>query len=61
MKHLRWIALSLLMVCGAVRAELEITVTGGDVAPIPIALVPFAQIPEVQLDIAQVVENDLVR
>ncbi|MEQ1439981.1 Tol-Pal system beta propeller repeat protein TolB [Fontimonas sp. SYSU GA230001] len=61
MRTLRWMALSLVAVCTVARAELEITVTGGDVAPIPIALVPFAQVPEVQLDIAQVVENDLVR
>lgn len=44
---------------GTAHAELEITVTGGAEAPIPIALVPFAQIPEVQVDIAQIVENDL--
>lgn len=57
----RWLAVVCLAFVGTTRAELEITVTGGGVGAIPIALVPFAQIPEVQLDIAQVVENDLVR
>lgn len=43
------------------QAQLEITVTGGDVGALPIALVPFAQAPGVTLDVAQVVHNDLVR
>ena len=60
-KLIRLVVVLLGTVSGAAQAELEITVTGGDISAIPIALVPFAQIPEVQLDIAQVVENDLVR
>lgn len=52
----------LLLVCvSPVQAALEITVTGGDTAPLPIALVQFAPNPDVPLDVAQVVENDLVR
>ncbi|HSW12703.1 MAG TPA: Tol-Pal system beta propeller repeat protein TolB [Solimonas sp.] len=52
-----------LLVLAAVPAQaaLEITVSGGDVAPLPIALVQFQPSPEVSLDVAQVVENDLVR
>lgn len=42
-------------------AQLEITVTGGDVSALPIAIVPFAQSAGMSTDIAQVVENDLVR
>ncbi|SFF32168.1 TolB protein [Fontimonas thermophila] len=62
MKSIRyWTALLLLAAFPAAHAELEITVTGGAEAPLPIAIVPFSQVPDVQLDIAQVVENDLVR
>ncbi|HEY9547574.1 MAG TPA: Tol-Pal system beta propeller repeat protein TolB [Solimonas sp.] len=43
------------------QAQLEITVTGGDVSALPIAIVPFAQSPKMTTDIAQVIENDLVR
>lgn len=53
--------MALLAAVGTAHAELEITVTGGDVGALPIAIVPFAQVPDVQLDLAQVVENDLVR
>ncbi len=52
----------LLLVCsGAAHAELEITVTGGDVGALPIAIVPFTQDGDIQLDLAQVVDNDLSR
>ncbi len=61
MKLIRWVALALLAAVGTARADLEITVTGGDVGALPIAIVPFAQTAEVQLDLARVVENDLVR
>lgn len=43
------------------QAQLEITVSGGDVSALPIAIVPFAQSPKMTTDIAQVIENDLVR
>src|SRR3546814_12755088 len=43
------------------QAQLEITVTGGDVSALPIAIVPFAQSPKMTTAIAQVIENDLVR
>jgi TolB protein len=61
MRTLHWLLLLVMLAAGPARAELEITVTGGDVGALPIALVPFSQTPEVQLDIAQVVEDDLVR
>ncbi|WP_020649809.1 Tol-Pal system beta propeller repeat protein TolB [Solimonas variicoloris] len=55
----------LVVVCGLAaapaRAQLEITVTGGDVGALPIAIVPFAQVPGLPTDLAQVVDNDLAR
>lgn len=59
LKHL-FVAL-LLVVAGPTYAALEVTVSGGDLAPLPIALVQFQPTPEVSLDVAQVIENDLVR
>lgn len=55
--------LAALLVLAALPAQaaLEISVSGVDVAPLPIALVQFQPNPEVPLDVAQVVENDLVR
>lgn len=61
MKSISWIAALLLAVTGAARAELEITVTGGVEQALPIAIVPFTQVSDVKLDVAQVVEDDLVR
>jgi TolB protein len=59
------ILILLALVCGLAalpaRAQLEITVTGGDVAALPIAVVPFVQSAGMSTDIAQIVENDLVR
>lgn len=56
---------ALLLLAGLVatpaRAQLEITVTGGDVSALPIAIVPFAQSGAVSLDVAQVIHNDLAR
>lgn len=54
---------AVLLVLAAVPAQaaLEISVSGADVAPLPIALVQFQPSPDVTLDVAQVVENDLVR
>lgn len=46
---------------GAARAGLEITVTGGEVAALPIAVVPFAGSADLGLDIAAVVSADLSR
>ncbi|HEX4895847.1 MAG TPA: Tol-Pal system beta propeller repeat protein TolB [Solimonas sp.] len=57
----KMLAAALMLATFAARAELEITVTGGDVAALPIAIVPFGQVPEAGLDIAQVVHNDLER
>lgn len=55
-----FVALSLLFV-GQAQAALEVVVSGADLAPLPIALVQFQPSPEVSLDVAQVIENDLVR
>lgn len=63
--NLKRLLMLLGVLCGLasspVRAQLEITVTGGDVAALPIAIVPFAQSPAMTTDLAQIVENDLVR
>ncbi|HET8882567.1 MAG TPA: Tol-Pal system beta propeller repeat protein TolB [Solimonas sp.] len=65
MTMLKRILIVLAAVCGMAtvpaQAQLEITVTGGDVGALPIAIVPFAQSPSMTTDIAQVIENDLVR
>ncbi|MES0873461.1 Tol-Pal system beta propeller repeat protein TolB [Sinimarinibacterium thermocellulolyticum] len=61
MKTFRWLFALLLAVGGTARAELEITVQGGLEQALPIAIVPFSQVSEVTLDVAQVVEDDLVR
>lgn len=61
MKFIRIVLWSLCLLPGLARAELEITVTGGTEAALPIAIVPFAQVPEVSLDLAKVIENDLAR
>lgn len=55
------LALSLAIACTVARADLEITVSSSGTAPQPIAVVPFAQPPEVTLDLAQVVAADLDR
>ncbi|MFT4047130.1 MAG: Tol-Pal system beta propeller repeat protein TolB [Solimonas sp.] len=55
----------LAVVCGLAampaQAQLEITVTGGDVNALPIAIVPFAQVPGLTTDLAQVIDADLAR
>lgn len=62
MKFLRGlVAIAGIAVAGLANAQLEITVTGGDTAPVPIAIVPFPQVGEVTTDIAQVIHNDLAR
>ncbi len=61
MKLIRLWLLALLVVSGAARAELEITVTGGTEGALPIAIVPFSQGADVALDVAQVIDNDLAR
>jgi TolB protein len=43
------------------HAQLEITVTGGAVDALPIAVVPFAQPQGLTTDLAQVINNDLQR
>ena len=61
MKTIKILLLSLLAVCSSAYAELEITVTGGTESALPIAIVPFAQSSEVKVDVAQVIQDDLVR
>jgi len=61
MRFVRWVALALCLAGTSAQAELEITVTGGVETALPIAIVPFAQVEDVQLDVAQVVDNDLAR
>ncbi|MGH8444761.1 MAG: Tol-Pal system beta propeller repeat protein TolB [Solimonas sp.] len=65
MKFHRRLFAALALVCGfaamPAQAQLEITVTGGDVNAIPIALVPFSQVPGLQTDLAQIIDNDLTR
>jgi TolB protein len=54
----------LALLCGFAApawAQLEITVSGGDVLALPIAVVPFAQSAGMSTDIAQIIENDLAR
>lgn len=51
----------LLIVCLPARAGLEITVTGGEVAALPIAVVPLGNSADLGLDIAAVVSSDLSR
>ena len=61
MRVLKLFAALLLVATSAAHAQLQITVTGGDVSALPIAIVPFKQVDEVQLDLAQVIDNDLSR
>ncbi|MBI2383549.1 MAG: Tol-Pal system beta propeller repeat protein TolB [Gammaproteobacteria bacterium] len=42
-------------------ADLQITVTGGDASALPIAVVPFETPPDVQEDLAAIIEADLAR
>ncbi|HEV2267969.1 MAG TPA: Tol-Pal system beta propeller repeat protein TolB [Steroidobacteraceae bacterium] len=44
----------------AARAQLQIQITSGVSNPVPIAIVPFAQVPTAGTDVADVVQNDLV-
>ncbi len=55
------IALCLLAIAVPAYADLDITVTSGATAPTPIAIVPFAQPADVNVDIAQIVAADLDR
>ncbi|HEX7380914.1 MAG TPA: Tol-Pal system beta propeller repeat protein TolB, partial [Nevskiaceae bacterium] len=48
-----------LLACWAAHAQLNITVTGGQTAPQPIAVVPFQNGPGVTFDVAQIVQDDL--
>lgn len=51
----------LMLLTGAARAALDISVVGGDTGAQPIAVVPFATPPDIGFDVAAIVEADLVR
>ncbi|MGH8457428.1 MAG: Tol-Pal system beta propeller repeat protein TolB, partial [Stenotrophobium sp.] len=53
--------LILALVTMTARADLEVTVTGGETGALPIALVPFADPMGVNFDVAKIVEADLTR
>lgn len=55
------IALLLLLISPLAQAKLEITVSGGEVKPVPIAIVPFQlqSLDTVDFDVARIVEADL--
>lgn len=42
-------------------AQLEFTISGGDIRATPIAVVPFQSGPDVPVDVAQIIESDLSR
>jgi len=46
---------------GCAHADLDITVTGGEAAAQPIAVVPFQTSPGANFDVAQIVQDDLAR
>jgi TolB protein len=48
------------LVSPAARAQLQIQITSGVSHPVPIAIVPFAQAPTDNTDVAEVVQHDLV-
>ena len=55
-----WLAI-LLLSSTAARADLEITITGGETAATPIAIVPFAGQAATDADIARIIDADLGR
>lgn len=59
MKRIPWLLLAL--ACQPALASLEITVTGGETAAQPIAIVPFAGPPDVPVDLAGIISADLAR
>jgi TolB protein len=56
-----WLAALLLAACATAHAGLEITVSGGEVAARPIAVVPFAQPTDTGVNLADIVAADLER
>ena len=59
-KKLSWL-LALLMVSSIAHADLDVTVTGGETAASPIAIVPFAGLTSSEVDMAKVIDADLSR
>jgi TolB protein len=64
MTSLRRISLAVLaaawLASPAARAQLQIQITSGVTNPVPIAIVPFAEAPTADTDVASVVQHDLV-
>jgi len=61
MKALRVLLLAAAVAAVPARADLTITVSNDVTRPQPIAVVPFVQPPELPVDIAQIVDDDLKR
>jgi TolB protein len=55
------LGLLMLLLAFNARADLEITISGGQTAAQPIAIVPFSAPPNVTFDVAKIVDADLAR
>lgn len=55
----KYLCLLGLFVAVTARADLNITISGGQVAPQPIAIVPFQEAPGAEFDVARIVQDDL--
>lgn len=56
-----WLLAILALASTAARADLEITITGGDTAATPIAIAPFEGPADVNVDLSRIIEADLNR
>lgn len=58
---IRSLFLILFLASAAARADLEVTVSGGQVEPVSVAIVPFAasELANLDVDVARIVESDL--
>lgn len=62
MKHIRLAIIFVALVSSlSVKADLDVTVSQGVAAPRPVAIVPFAQAPGLNQDIAAIIDADLAR
>lgn len=55
------VGMATLLLAFNARADLEITISGGETSAQPIAVVPFAAPPNVSFDIAKIIDADLAR